>query len=273
MLSCNAGLEHTARGGRRVHTQVLVLDEPNFHRFQCDPLLVETGVYAMIGRDPPLKPPAQLKPISLSTEVLPDEPAATHAPAARAMDGLITLLSAVLEGRRLLVLGVPEPRDVLRWLWDVIPPAVRARLSLSCGLKFSPTRKFQLILVGNERRETERLANDQGVDVLHWDSPSPPVNSNFAVWLGFVRSCWESERTDELRYLVTRLTEECSAQELELVATLCMDIDQLMQADPPQVEKLIRKHSRTVPTTSIQKCLLDDFRETADMRQSSSEDR
>ena len=269
MLSHNAGLEHTARGGQRVHTHVLVLDEALFRRFQCDPLIVETEVRAEVGQDPPCNPPARLDTISLPAESLHSEPAAAYALNVEDLDGLKSLLSAVLNERRLLVLGAPDPRAILRWMLDATPVAVRTRLSMSYGLKFSPARKFQLIFAGPERGEAARLAGDQDIDVLNWDAPHSLVNSNFAGWLSFVRRCWESERADELSHLVTQLTQECSAQELELVATLCMDIDQLAQADPPLVEELIQKHSQTTPTTPIQTRLLDEFRETAETRQSS----
>ena len=270
MLSRNAGLEHTARGGQRVHTHVLVLDEALFRRFQCDPLIVETEVRAVVGQDLPRKPPAQLKAISLRAESLHSETTATYDLTAEEVDGLIALLSAALNERRLLVLGMSDPRAILRWMLAATPVAVRARLSMSYGLKFSPARKFELIFAGAERGEAARLAGDQDIDVLNWRAPTPPADSNFDVWLRFVRCCWESGRADELSQLVTQFTQECSAEELGLVATLCMDIDQLMQADPPLVEELIQKHSQTTPTTPIQSRLLDEFRETAEMRQSSS---
>lgn len=270
LLSRNAGLEHTARGGQRVHTHVLVLDEALFRRFQCDPLVVETEVRAEVGQDSPRNPPARLNAISLPVESLHSELVVTHPPTAVDVDGVISLLSAALNERRLLVLGVSEPREILRWMLDATPVAVRARLSMSYGLKFSPARKFQLIFTGAERGEAARLAGDQDIDVLNWDSPTPPADSAFDAWLSFVRRGWELGRVGELSHLVTQLTQECSAEELELVATLCMDIDQLVQADPPLVEELIQKYSQTTPTTPIHKRLLDEFRETAETRRAAS---
>ncbi len=264
-LSSNAGVEPTARGGYRIFTHVLVMEPARFRTFECDPLNVEAAARGGISCDLPPSPPTRLSPLLL-TDATGRQPASTAAPQAADAEPAVHVLSTVLQGRRLLAVGAPAPQKVLRWVLGATPIAVRERLSLSYGLKFSPSRGFQLVLTDADHRETQRIARDHNIDFFCWETPPTPASSAFDAWLRFVRQHWESGRHADLDRLSTQLTEENSAQALEQIATLSTDIERVKQADALLLDRLIQRYSRITLVSETHARLLGDFRKTAELR-------
>lgn len=159
----HAGAEPSARGGFRVQTHVVVLEPADFARFAWDPLRVEAAAAektAALCR----RPPADRLP-PLSVRVPPIDVAGTGPPPDEARKWITpasAILAAVLAGRNLLVSDVPGPREVLGCVLAGIPAFRRARLSLSCGLKFAPGRLFQLVLMGSGSPSANRGAGPPG---------------------------------------------------------------------------------------------------------------
>jgi hypothetical protein len=271
-LSRNAGIEQTARGGCRVHTHVLVLEPGTFRCFKCDPLAVEAVARSAGDAGSGPVPPAHLEPLRLlreTTETVDLEPGFTTTADA---DRAACILSAVLAERRTLVIGVPTPRQVLGLVLGATPMAVRERLSLSYGLKFSPSRRFQLIFAEADRNEAELIVHDYEIDLFRWDSSPPRASSPFAAWLRFARRCWLSGRADEINGLAGQLARGWSAGALERITVLYTAIERLRTADLGLVDRLVREHAQTTSDTEAHARLLDRFRAVATARRADLED-
>lgn len=273
-LTRNAGVEHTARGGCRVHTHVLVMDQETYRRFRYDPLEVETAALAKIDEELLRSPPTRLdaltlgvqtrEPRSRQTDAAPRLPSAT----AKRVAGI---LRAVLDRRRTLVAGAPAPRDILRWTLGATPAAFRARLSVSYGLRFSPARSFQLVFADVDRSEAERVVGDGSIEIRYWDAPVPQARSSFDAWLRFVRERWDAGRHDDINRLSSQLAQEESGQALEQIATLCTDIERVGQANPALLDRLIQRHSRVMPNGETHARLLAEFENAVKARRVSLE--
>ncbi len=294
-LSSNRGTEHTARGGCRVHTHVLIMDPQAFRRFHCDPFEVEAAALPQLGDTQEAAPSPRIEPLALRWSS--DGPASSgsgvrsavsvaEADARPTQDDCARLdlvLAVVLEklargasgdapaglsaGRSLLLVGSPRPRQILRWVLDATPAAMRERLSLSCGLRFSPTRRFEFVLTHASSNELGRIARDRELDVLHWDSLPAPARRPFDGWLRFVRQAWESGRAGEVARLSAELTADCTSIVLEQIARISEDLERVRVADPPLLRELMHAYQDVAPATAVQKRLLDEFRVVARQRQ------
>ncbi len=268
-LSRNGGAEHTGRGGCRVLTWVLVMEPEVFRRFRCDPFRVEAVALRETGGKLPETSPARMEPISLPAEndrwaaqsdqvgILPPKDDLEH---------VTHLLSAMLAQRRTLVVGAPAPRAILRVVLGATPAARRQWLSVSYGLKFSPARRYEFILADASPSEIERIVRDHEIDVVRWESLSPPASSPFRTWLRFVRQRWEAGRIGEVDRLSAELTEDCSPMLLERIANLCEDIERVPAADRSLLRELTRRHLDATPTADVQRRLLSEFRTATEAR-------
>lgn len=243
-LSQNAGAEHTARGGLRVHTHVLVMDPAAYRDLLADPLAIQTAAQTALADELSGKPPTRLDALrwpAARDDRGGDEDNPPALPAAD-IERLSSVLTAVLDERRLLVGDAPRARQMLRRLLDALPVAIRERLAVSYGLKFAPTRLFDLSFADVERADTLQLARQHGLDVTKWASAPAPADSSFAVWLGFVRRQWRSQRPTDLRRLSNQITHEQTATELGQIATLYADAEQVPEADASLLNELLRRH-------------------------------
>lgn len=262
-LSRGAGVEHTARGGCRLHTNVLLLDPAAFARFFHDPLTVERAARPLLGEDPDPKPPARLDALSLrATERSPSPPSPAGADVVR----LLHALAAVLDQRRLLVVQAPEPRPLLRWLLDATPAVFRASLTLSYGLKLSPARSFQLVFVSSMPTDAGRAKLGGEHRMLDWSAPAPAAESPFETWLDFVRGRWQRGNHEDVRVLADHLADECTAGALAQIANLCDDRQRVEHANLAQLGELERKHAQGQPVSTLHDSLLREFRAAAAQR-------
>ncbi len=268
-LAQNAGLEHSARGDYRVHTHVLVMEPATYRRLRCDPLAVASAARAALGDDwLNAHPPPDLARLELDARTAADggRTDRTLAPSADDVDGLITVLSRLLRGRRVLVHGPPDPLRVLAWIWSGAPAAVRDALSLSCGLRFSPGRNFPLLLTGVMHSARQPIGLDHDFDVVAWRAADPPHASDFDRWLSFVRGRWAAGQLAQLDQLSAELTEESAAADLTRVAALCDDLARLPDADLALVDELTARHADVVRNGSASARLHADFHRAAALR-------
>ncbi len=65
-ISRYAGMEHTGRGGQRVHSHIVVLDQQDYHQFAFNPVRVHAALAQAVGDVPIIETSAMLEPLSLS---------------------------------------------------------------------------------------------------------------------------------------------------------------------------------------------------------------
>ena len=292
-LSRIAGIEPTARGGYRVCTHVLVMEQADFFRYGCNPLVIETLARPLFEAAWAAAPPAALGTLALPAPVVSAERAGTVGVAPADMDRCARVAGAVLDGKRLLVVGAPRPRDVLTLVFSAIPAALRPELSLSYGLRYAPARCFRLMLAQPDRADIERVARDQALRVLRWDAapaeehrtaapreqqqraaprePGGRSDAPCAAWLGFARRRWESGRWSELDRLAAELTGERSAHDLARIAALAEDLERVGSADEALLDRLLAVHAADRPRSLGHARLLGELRQAATARRATLE--
>jgi len=269
-VSRHAGIEHTGRGGQRVYTHVVVLDRADFRRFRCDPLEVQAALRRAVGDDALLNATAPLDRLALP---VPESGCSATSPTGGTSsvrcnaDRVGGILSAVLNGRCIIVSGAPAPREVLSYTVRGLPRTARESLAAAFGLKLTPNRIFPLTFIDSCGCETERMIRGRDVLLYDWQSPPAPESSPFDPWIRFVRTRWEQGRFAELERLSARLTEDVTAQCLERIATLATDIDLIKNADEESLGPLIEKHAEAAPHTETETELLREFRRAAETRE------
>lgn len=258
----NAGVEHSARGDHRVHTHVLILTPADYCRLRCDPLAIWTAARAALGgKWLSEEPPVALAQLELDARAAIEYPAApaTWSPSTDDLDRLLSVLLHLLGGRRVLVQGPLDALGVLAWIWSGVPAALRAALSLSCGLRYSPGRSFPLILLEGPCSEAERSGNGAEFTVVDWAAATRPEASEFDPWLSLVRRYWAAGRLAELNPISAELTEACTAPVLARVAGLCADHARLADADLESIDELTARHARSAWTNGTGARLYAEF--------------
>jgi hypothetical protein len=301
-LSKNGEVEHTARGGHRVCTHVLLIDPAGYRQFNCDPFSVAAVALPEVGGEPEPSAARRLEPLALRVPLDaygryagPARESGAPPVAAPARDDserLIALLAAILSehaavessgatrspagaatpaprgtGPSLIVLKAPTPRDALGWVLAATPAAVREHLSLSYGLRFTPARRFNLVLTDAKPNELERMARDRDVSVIRWEATAAPADGPFEPWLHFVRRGWKSGRGDDVARVAAELSEGCTPQVLEQTVRLVEDTDRARTADAPRLRELVRHHLTDGPPAGVPERLLAEFRRVSDARQ------
>jgi hypothetical protein len=304
LLSQNAGIEDTARGGCRIHTHVLIMDAKTYRRFNCNPLDVEAAIRSEIGDDSDVKESARLEPLSLCAckgdrksvggGVVTAPAGSGMAPVKDDYERVEAILSALLRelaaeaasddcagpdasdeptaDGALLVVGAPSSRDLLRWLLAATPVAMRERLSVSCDLKFSPSRRLKLVLTDATPTEIARIARTHQVSPIKWKSPPAAMNCPFEPWLGLVRRGWESGRIGDVTRIALELRDDCSPDLLKQTVQLIWDTERARAADQPLLGELIQQHLTGRPPPGLPERLLNEFRQVSAARQAALEE-
>lgn len=179
--SRHAGVEHTARGGYRVHTHVAVLEKTAYRDFDYHPVRVHSAVLDALGPEPLLEPPANLDPL-----VLPD-PSASAGRWLSAVgigcdrDLVLQVAAVLLEGQPLVVVGAKDSIATLDAAIAVLPLAIRTDISISVGMRFSPARQTHLTLLAGDDPQARQLTRGRNV---HWldvsgtgPSPAQPTHA------------------------------------------------------------------------------------------------
>lgn len=188
-LSHNAGREYSGRGGCRVCTHVLVMDEDGYRRFDCHPLMIEAATVDAVGDAPARTAGGSLKPVELHapTSHVPAWPVAGPLPPPTVTQRMERLLAAVSGGERLLVAHAPAQREMLCWLLSALPVTTREPLSLSCGMRFVPGRRYQLMLANVDRGSAGAAVAEEGITVFDWVLPEPLDEADVTAWAASIR--------------------------------------------------------------------------------------
>ncbi|MFH1419036.1 MAG: hypothetical protein ABII12_12220 [Planctomycetota bacterium] len=179
-LSQYAGVEHTARGGLRVHTHIVVLDQQDYPAFGCNAVRVYAALADAVGGKPVLDPPRQLDRLELpitrpKTQAATDvacaedavrfgsEPQGEGQPQAAEV---LPILLGVLEGDEQIVTGASDRFDLLEQVLIALPLTARRSLAVSVGLNYSPSRRLGLCFVPRDNGETKRATRGRKVRML-----------------------------------------------------------------------------------------------------------
>ncbi len=257
--SCNAGPEHTGRGGQRIYTHLVLLDRTAFRLFRCDPVRIHAAIGKAIGGAPMLNPPNRLNTLELRVE----EPVLTPP---FQMDHVCHIISSVLSRRRMVVAGLPKPLEAFQWLLMAVPISIRESLSVSIGMKFSIVRHTQLAFVDRDPGDIRRTIRGHDIELFDMETPVPKVSWPLNGWMDVVRRRWREGRFSEISQLSDRLFMNAKGTDLDRIACICNDMDQIKDSDAAQLEQIIIKYDAFSPSNEAESLLVRDLNSAARTR-------
>ena len=246
LCSWNAEAEHSGRGGLRVHTQAVVLEPAVYERFGFNPLEVAASVASVI--DPSVIPKADSKlPLLEIPLEPPDEEPLSGVPGTpvspEAIDSIVSIVALLVGERKLLVTGNADDATALSLIIELLPPALRRTVSVTCGLRFAPTRPSDLVFTEARREELERIARDHGYECFAWGNPPAiELSDELSMWFGYARRIWRVEGLSSLRRAYDGLGPDANLIVLRQVGRLLIDIDRVQQTAPERIDELLAPH-------------------------------
>lgn len=271
-LSQYAGHEHTARGGDRVFTRLILLQRSHFASFDRDPFAIRDAASRAGAIHVDLKPPHELEPLELVVGTTVDArdnklPCAEEVPTG-ASEAILdevncARLKYVLEttmcGEQLVVSRAESAKSILRRVLQAIPIAMRADLAVSAGLNYSPHRELQLAVLSDGAAANRRLTAE-GLISYEWSDVPPRVDTRFDTWVSFVGLHWESGRHDRLNEIARLLTHESTPEQLALVVSLYEDMERASEAEAIQAEDPLNTHIGVQQQSRMRATLLKQLR-------------
>lgn len=242
----HAGTEHTARGGQRVHTHLVVMNAADFDRFSCDPLRVRAALRGAIGATPDLKPPTKLELLSLPTRSGTSSSAgarSSNSGAARGFDRIAAIVSAVLAGRHLVVPCSESPLATLAGVWSAVPLPVRRALALSAGLKFAPARRMHFSLTTGDEAATQRAIRGQDVEWFGAEGAEKDSAPVYGEWLALAHRLWNDGRIQEMDRLSACIDGDVTPDALNRIAAIRSDLEQAVTADAQASSRLAAQYA------------------------------
>jgi len=261
--SCHAGREHTARGGERVYTHVLLLDRAAYRRFMSDPVQVHAALASILARGKPLIPPPQrLAPLTipLRSGEPANRPTLSAPPVAPStVDWIWAVAAELLAGRHLILAAAPDPMPLLECALLALPCHIREQIDASVGVKFSPARHLQLVLVPDAPAQVQRLTAGRDVQVRRADGAPPPIPAKYHGWFNLLQRWWREGRFAQIVELTSGLCADCPAAALNRVAAICEDLDLLTTADAATATELTHRYTHTRAETPAESTLITEL--------------
>lgn len=230
-----AGAEQTARGGARVYTNLAVLCEDGFRRFEGNPVRAAAVLAREAGKSIMLKPQPRLDPLELDPDAIPHmdlehDPTPCFGTSDDAY-WLTKVLRPLLYGRSVLIVGASAPFEMLEWTLKALPLPIRIGISVSVGLRWASTRDIRLCFVDHAGIETRRAISGQGVEWLEVksrpDDRQPEPQTDYCAMIG---RWWRDRRFRDIVTLTGLIEEPASPNDLDHLAPLCDRQKQLVAA-------------------------------------------
>lgn len=245
--TCRAGAEHTGRGDR-IYTYNLVIDAAGYAAWAYNPFEVLRAADAAGFTAPQLKPKPVLEPATLDPPVAP---VFNRCDSSRPISPPPPPPSAVLWMRHVLDLSLHDPWCVVRvedavqqyteWLWCSLPGPLRLKQSVSCGIKFSMSRRRNLTLIVDEKNTT---AHRLETGATHYvNAPAfaaggamsasaasrPPAPGH--EWLDWVERRWRAGQADALSARTAQPYADITLNGLNRAGETLLILDELDRAD------------------------------------------
>ncbi|MCG8405823.1 MAG: hypothetical protein MI923_11555 [Phycisphaerales bacterium] len=258
-FSRHAGKEHTARGGQRVYTHFVILNQEDYALFGCHPRRVHEAMKKVVGDEPMLKPPRSLECLSLPVDDRHDtrnEQCIHDCP----IEHLLQISLAMLQGDHLLVVGAGQEFDLFNRSLLTLPLVVRRSLAVSVGLTYSPVRKTQLCFIARDRGEAQRATRGQNIRWFDLDEPSSRSETPFDDWLDLLERRLHERRDAEIEQMTSAMPDDTSAESLIRIASICADKETVDTADLPRLTQLTVKYETFVACNRLETNLIKQLK-------------
>lgn len=230
-IHCHAGVEHTARGGQRVYTHFVVLDNAQFGKFALDAGRVALAMARAIGDNLVLKVPPRLDLLKL---VIP--PAGEDSADASVLTTARNLSRCLMNAANQAVSSPADPLRTYCTATKLTPAFFRTRAACTIGLKFSPSRPVKVVIARKDGGEFARSLRGQEHEFVDLGAAGPSAVQALAPWLDFVDRRLKAGRMNELVVLNDELTTHCSSEVLTRLAEICDALDHADKLDAEGLE-------------------------------------
>lgn len=241
--SMYAGDEHTGRGGKRIYTINLLFQPQALSHCGFSPFAVLRTLASSEAATPQLKLPPVLPPLELS--ISSRSVSIGNAAAFKSLtlfassdallnmfgkkECLVPMQGTYLECAELLLAGLPGP--------------FRCRLSFSAGLRFSTSRRHQLMLTSVDSSTKSRLAGS----AVYCVDPALAAAPSKSHWMTFVELHWSRGDLSGLMRRTSRPFADCGMDALNRMAALYNQIDALDELSTEKMLELAVKMIEPVP--------------------------
>lgn len=219
---CHAGKEQSGRGGNRVYSHMVLLDQPNFALFDSDVTGVHKALEEAVHRSGTiLQTMNAMKPLPINIPAQPvnEEGTCTLTQLSTAdSKWLWPVAGEILAGRKTALVGLEEPFAFLKWLLLILPRSVREAVDVSVNVSFSPSRRLRLIFLPNLPIHVERLVASQTITLMRAGQPVPPIEPAYAPWLELLRALWSQGHFTDMIGLAAQVPGQVSASSLNGLA-------------------------------------------------------
>jgi len=279
-LSYDGGPEPTSRGGCRVYTNVAVVDQQTYLRFDCNPVRLHAALRQAVGDSPQLSPETRLPQLTWAivptrldllyfvprpqTNILGETvgEAASISP----IEAALHISLAMLRNERLLVRDVGDEYELLDKTVITLPMKLRRSLAVSIGLQHSPMRQLQLCFLSGASGDAQRGIRTGSVRWFRGTQITPEPPTGYAAWISLLRRWLQAGRETEVERLTAAITNDASPAALARLAALAADLDELDDAGPSRLIELSSKYERYAPLSEAESGLLSRLRTTAEQR-------
>jgi hypothetical protein len=214
---CHAGREQTARGGQRVYAHIALVDAASFNQVDCDPIRIHRSLQQRVKRQGPvLDGGAALDPLVL--DIAPPSWPSSGAGFEPALSWY--LAEQILDGRSLICTAGPSGLQSLHWALLSVPKAVRRRRSMSVGVRFSPTRELDVVLVEGDVSAIAKRVAGRGTTVVDSKAAGEPGPAH-AAWFKLLQRWWSEGRSDDIVQLTSNRAAEALPGDLNRIAAEC----------------------------------------------------
>ncbi len=245
---CYAGKEHTARGGERVWTHVVLLDEAAYRQYGYNPLRVHRALAHAIS--PPQPVPKSLGPLTLPAWTLNESPVVAHTVVDVAP--FICLMDLLARGGHWAASNAPRPLVALEWAYDLLPLPLRRKPAISWGLTFALSRRLNLVLTDGDQRGLERMIQGQDVTWCDLSVARPDPVSPLAAWYELVRAWTPLGRWAQIARMTPRIEASELMPAMGRIARLCLDLDRALNADEDEKAMLRDKYNGFAPRGDLE---------------------
>jgi hypothetical protein len=242
----------------------VVISNQDFINLGCNPLRVWAAVPRMI--EPP--PDDQLPPRLSALYLEPDPQQVLSGGGLVGLDVnlLCGITSELMTDQKLVVCGAKRPFAALEWALMLLPASMRAKVSLSAGLRLSTSRPVHIAWVDPDNGEMVRALAGQAIDMLDLRNPPPSVEPSPREWFLLLRRWWIERRWDEICLLTNSITSKVAAPDLVRFSTICQAIDDAAVADTERLAQYHTTWQRLKPGSDVERELIDKLGQVIEAR-------
>ncbi len=249
--SCNAGKEHTGRGGQRIYTRIVVLDADALWAFNCNPFEVVRSLLKIQDAEPNLKPPANPPPLELPVCSSHESTRLEQCVRSLGAGWLAAVVDRVIGESSIIMTTELDAIALAEAVVLSLPKPGRRTASLSAGLKFSMGRGFTLSVLDEPNPQRLRATLQGHKMTLVVPKDNPPAALSNGGYAGLVERRWQENRTVELFDFTNGDFASWTADSLGRYASLVNRRDRVAEMSPDELLQLLDQQIHDAPIDDV----------------------